>query len=168
MSAVSAGRRPRAHAAPAPERTVYLHPGKIYAAAGPATVTTILGSCVAVCLFDAEARVGGINHYLLPHWAGGADASARYGNVALQALLERVVSLGARPGALQAKVFGGACVLEAFRGDGGGHLGERNAELAAAFLRERGIALAASDTGGHRGRKLVFRTDDGTALVRVL
>ena len=168
MNAALAGRRREPGAAPAPARSVYLHPGKLFAAAEPATVSTILGSCVAVCLFDAEQGVGGVNHYLLPHWAAGAEASARYGNVALAALLERVLALGARREALQAKVFGGACVLDAFRGDGAGHLGERNARLADGFLRGEGIAVAARDVGGSRGRKLLFRTDDGTALVRAL
>jgi chemotaxis protein CheD len=149
---------------------VYLHPGKIYAGADPAAVTTILGSCVAVCLFDAGRGVGGINHYLLPHWAAGSEATARYGNVALRALLDRVTALGARRDALQAKVFGGACVLDAFRGTGHGavHLGERNTELALHFLADEAIQVSARDVGGSRGRKLIFRTDDGTALVRAL
>lgn len=169
MSALPAVRRPAA-AVPAPPSAVYLHPGKMFAGAEPATVTTILGSCVAVCMFDAGRGVGGINHYLLPHWAAGSEGSARYGNVALRALLDRVVALGARREALQAKVFGGACVLAAFReaGPGAMHLGERNSELAAAFLAEASIPLVGRDVGGTRGRKLIFRTDDGTALVRTL
>lgn len=172
MSAAPAGHLSAGAPAPAaapPSRSIYLHPGKIYAGAEPAVVTTILGSCVAVCLWDAGRGVGGINHYLLPHWAAGSEATARYGNVALRALLDRVVALGARRDALQAKVFGGACVLDAFRpGQGATHLGERNSELAVHFLASESIRVVASDVGGSRGRKLIFRTDDGTALVRAI
>ena len=80
--------------------------------AWPAQITTVLGSCVAVCLFDAEVRVGGMNHYLLAQPVNG-EHSARFGAVAVPALIDAVVKGGGRPGSLKAKVFGGAAVTSA-------------------------------------------------------
>jgi len=143
----------------------YLHPGQIFASERPTLVSTILGSCVAVCLFDPVARVGGVNHYLLP--IAGRERSTRFGDVAIPALMEEVVSRGASRAYLQAKVFGGACVVECFRGNRR-HLGEENAELALLTLEREGIPVLDGDVGGPKGRKLLFQTDDGTAWIRTL
>ena len=91
---------------PAPAR-VYLAPGRLYASGEDVQVTTILGSCVSVCIWDAQAQVGGINHFLLP---SGSPASPRFGESAVALLIGRVLELGAQRGRLAAKVFGGACV----------------------------------------------------------
>lgn len=155
---------------PVPEdamRSIYLHPGQILASSQPCSVTTILGSCVAVCLWDGEMQVGGINHFLLPHRAGGGSASPRFGNVAMEQLFRGLLAEGARREGLRAKVFGGACVLEALRGLGRS-LGPKNVEVARRFLNEQGIPVVAEDTEGDRGRKLTFRTNDGSATVRML
>jgi len=108
---------------------VYLQPGQLYASAQPSAVTTVLGSCVAVCLWDPIEAVGGMNHYLLPFFAGAGQGSPRFGNFAMTELVDRLVALGASKARLQAKVFGGACVLEAFQAREG-HLGEKNAGVA--------------------------------------
>jgi chemotaxis protein CheD len=139
----------------------------VFASGEPAEVTTILGSCVAVCLWDRRLRVGGANHFLLPHGAGGGNDSARFGNVAVERLIMELVALGSQKVDLQAKVFGGAAVIEAFRGREG-HLGSNNVELARALLMEHGIPIVAEDVGGHRGRKVIFQTDSGIALVRLI
>jgi chemotaxis protein CheD len=146
---------------------VYLHPGQLFASAGAATVTTVLGSCVAACLFDPKTRLGGMNHYLMPHWAGDGESSLRFGTVAMSALLERLLALGARREELRAKVFGGASVLGGASAKPG-HLGEQNVDRALAFLRDAGVDLIARDTGGQHGRKLVFNTDGGAAWVKAL
>ncbi len=146
---------------------VYLHPGQLFASAEPSVVTTILGSCVSVCLYDAARGIGGLNHFLLPHWAGGEAASPRFGNVAITTLVERLGALGAPRSSLRAKLFGGACVTGAaeHRPD---HLGAKNAACATTILGELGIPILPGDLGGRRGRKLVFHTADGTALVKDL
>jgi chemotaxis protein CheD len=112
-------------------------------------------------------RIGGTNHFLLPTWASGAEASARYGNVATSQLIERVQRLGSRRVNLQAKVFGGACVLEAFR-EREHHLGQKNVEAALRALEDERITVVAQDVGGHRGRKVVFHIDDGSAWVKLI
>jgi len=153
-------------ATPAPT-SVYLHPGQLFVANAPSVVTTILGSCVAVCLWDLRLGIGGINHYLLPTGLKTASTGLRYGNVAIELLLDRLEQAGARRSNLRAKVFGGACVLDAMRGKGN-HLGDKNVEMANKALAEAGIPVVASDVGGGRGRKLIFHSHDGSALVKLL
>ena len=147
-----------------PRRSVYLHAGQVHAAAEPSSLVTVLGSCVAVCLWDREAGVGGMNHFLLPH-PTLRERSPRFGAFAMPHLLEQVLGLGARRERLEAKVFGGACVIEAFRGR---NLGSENAELALKALEEARIPVVERDVGGRHGRKLVFHTDVGAAWVRRL
>jgi chemotaxis protein CheD len=127
-------------------------------------VTTILGSCVAVCLYDREMRVGGMNHYLLPHAVTGDRFAARFGTVAVDRLVERMLELRTDPRRLQAKVFGGACIVGNTRG--GKSLGTQNAELAFACLERWNIPVVAHDVEGARGRKLIFHSDDGVVWVR--
>lgn len=145
-------------------RSVYLHAGQVHAAAEPSSVVTVLGSCVAVCLCDREAGVGGVNHFLLPH-PTLREQSARFGAFAMSHLLEEVFKLGARRERLEAKVFGGACVIEALKGR---NLGTENVELALKALEGAGVPVLERDVGGHNGRKLVFHTDVGAAWVRKL
>jgi chemotaxis protein CheD len=155
--------------APASESSrvgVYLHAGQLAAPERPAAITTILGSCVAVCLWDSALRQGGMNHFLLPYWSGNGSASARFGNVAVDALIESLGRIGSRKGSLQAKLFGGACVIRAFTS--GERLGVKNVQLARKLLAGHGVPVVAEDVLGRRGRKLVFHTDDGAAWVKDL
>jgi chemotaxis protein CheD len=152
---------------PGERRSVYLQPGQVLASAEATETTTVLGSCVAVCLWDRRLRTGGANHFLLPYLADGESASARYGNVAIERLVRDLERLGSRREHLVAKVFGGASVLEAFR-DARDHLGAKNVDLARRILGAHAIPIVAEDVMGARGRKLVFHTDSGIALVRLL
>jgi chemotaxis protein CheD len=147
--------------------TVYLHPGQLFVAVGPATVSTILGSCVAVCIWDSTLGIGGINHYLLPSGLSTAPKGLRYGNVAIESLLQKLARAGTRVSNLRAKLFGGACVLDAMRGKEG-HLGDKNVEMARKTLAAVEIPIVASDVGGARGRKLIFHPHDGSARVKLL
>ena len=143
----------------------YLHAGHMVVSREPCRVTTVLGSCVAVALWDPSSGIGGVNHFLLPQ---GCD-SARFGNVAVRTLIREVVAAGGRRRLLQAKLFGGACVLRAFKGVGSGtHLGQKNVEVARQILIDEGIPVTAEDVEGDRGRKLIFQTHDGAAWVRSL
>jgi len=150
-----------------PVAALYLHPGDVHVTVRPTQLTTILGSCVSVCLFDARARVAGMNHFLLPRAPENAVASTRYGDVAMDVLVARMLSLGASRDRMIAKLFGGANVLRAF-GEGELHIGLANVELARLALERQGIAVGAEDVGGPRGRKLVFVAPDGAAWVRVI
>jgi chemotaxis protein CheD len=143
----------------------YLHAGQLLAFSTPTAITTVLGSCVAVCLYDPAAKVGGMNHFLLPLHVE-RDRSPRFGTVAVPALVEAVVRAGASPKGLVAKVFGGASVIGAMAQ--GRRLGEENAALALRLLEEARIPVLDQDVGGSRGRKVVFFVDEGTAWVRQL
>lgn len=163
---ISAGGTPQVIVPPAsPAPTAFLHPGNMLVSAAPIRLTTIVGSCISVCLWDAVARMGGVNHFLLPFGGGAGPATLRFGNIAVARLIESLEALGSARADLVAKVFGGACVVEAFleRGD---HLGLRNARAAVDALAREGVPIVASDTGGRRGRKIIFDTDSGAVWVR--
>lgn len=145
----------------------YLHAGLYFAAREPTVVTTILGSCVAVCLWDPVKKAGGINHFLLPDWVGEGRMSPRFGNVAVASLIEALSGLGCRVSNLKAKIFGGASVLGEGRRSPDS-LGARNTQVALRLLKEEGIPLLAGDVGGCRGRKLEFYSDNGETRVKKL
>jgi len=142
----------------------FLYPGLIYTSAGQRAVTTVLGSCVAVCLWDPLKGAGGMNHYLLPLWNGDGLATPRYGNIAISMLIERLTALGCARSNLAAKIFGGANVL----GSASGvlNVGERNIALAENALAENGIRIVSRDTGGFAGRKVTFLTGSGDVFVK--
>lgn len=146
----------------------YLHAGQLFFDHAPTIVTTIVGSCVAVCLWDARSGIGGVNHYLLASAPGATAPLGRFGSTAIPELVERVVKLGAKRERLEAKIFGGACVMPTLKSAGGGSLGARNVEIARELLSKLSIPIVASDVGGARGRKVIFHTDDGTAWVKHL
>lgn len=145
----------------------YLHAGHLFVSGTPCRVSTILGSCVSVALFDPVAQVGGLNHFLLPQGPENTAPSARFGTIAVPWLIDALVAAGAQRRSLQAKVFGGACVLRAFRTTAG-NLGTKNVRVAKAILQAEGIPIVAEDVDGERGRKLIFQTHDGAAWVRSL
>lgn len=150
-----------------PVATMYLHPGQFFASSQPTAVTTILGSCVAVCLWDPIGKIGGMNHFLLPYWTEEGHSSPRFGSDAIQLLIEALLELGAQRRGIQAKVFGGACVLGAFQHDED-HLGARNVRVALRVLDEERIPILQQDAGGRNGRKLVFQTDNGAVRLKTL
>lgn len=146
----------------APSSSVYLHPGQMTVTDEEQSVTTILGSCVAVCLWDPVSRVGGMVHFLLPAWDRySGNKSPRHGDVALPSLLDEMKKRGARISTMRAKVFGGACVLRAFASNGNDHLGAKNVDIARALLREAGIPIVEEDTLGSVSRKVHFNTRTG-------
>lgn len=145
------------------EKQTYLHPGQLCFATEPTVVTTVLGSCVSVCLYDEEHTAAGVNHFLLPGSLARTE-SPRFGESANAILLLRFRELGVPVSRLRAKVFGGASM----GGSSAGDLASRNVEVAVDFLRGYAIPIVSQDTGGERGRKLIFRTTDATAWVRLL
>jgi chemotaxis protein CheD len=145
-------------------RTHYLFPGTLFAASDPHLVTTVLGSCVSVCLQDPSTGIGGINHFLLPFWNGEGLSTPRYGNIAIPKLVEKMEAMGCIRGELLAKVFGGASMWVSSKGLIG--IGERNISLALTLLEELRIPVVASDVGGYSGRKILLDTRSGRVLMR--
>ena len=140
----------------------YLIPGKIFTAAQPFAISTIVGSSLALCLWDSEHGVGGANHFMLPEGPEEDETATRYANVANPALLRRMLELGADRKTLEAKIFGGSQPPVTF-GKTGESLGDRNVKVVSSFLHMNGIRITQSEVGGTHGRKLVFHTDDGRA-----
>jgi chemotaxis protein CheD len=144
----------------------FLQPGHLLVPGAPTTITTILGSCVAVCIWDAGRQVGGMNHFMLPMPAAGSAASPRFGNVAMDELVSRLRAAGGRLPFMRARVFGGACMFAGMQS--AEHLGHKNAELALDFLSRRGIDVVEVEVGGNRGRKLTFNTDEGSVCLTTI
>lgn len=141
-------------------KRVHLIQGEYKVFADPNVVlTTILGSCVAACLRDPVAGVGGMNHFLLPGTVGpgGGDAT-RYGVHLMELLINDMLKKGARRDRIEAKVFGGAKTIASFS-----NVGEQNVAFAMQFLKDEGIPVIGSSTGGQHGRKLEFWPVSGRA-----
>ena len=142
----------------------FLYPAALFVNSKPYEVSTILGSCVAVCLWDPYTQIGGINHYMLPLWNGQGLASPKYGNIAIQKLLEKLLALGCKKHNLRAKVFGGAEVIDTNVTQF--HIGQRNIVIAFDMLAEEKIPVLSSSVGGKHGRKIIFFTNTGEVMQR--
>lgn len=146
-------------------KRVYLMPGDFHVAELPTQISTILGSCVSICLWDSRKRVGAMNHYLLPEWHDGDRSSTRFGNVATLAILEGLLDLGCEPKHLKAKVFGGAALFTGAERYAVS-LGAKNVDTALHMLAHAKIPVIGQDTGGQHGRKVIFDTTDCSAWSR--
>jgi chemotaxis protein CheD len=141
--------------------SAYVHPGRQIAGPAAGDYTTVVGSGVAVCVWDPIANVAGMAHFLLPE-KGNAPPAPRFGDVGMRQLLDELKRLGAQPSRLRAAVFGGSAPPIAAES---GHLGERNVAAANTFLTANGIAIVQRDVGGAGGRKVVFVPASGRAEV---
>lgn len=141
----------------------YLYPSALFAEKTPYLVDTVLGSCVAVCLFDTKLCIGGINHFMLPLWNGNGLASPKYGNIATEKLIEKMLRNGSSTSDLVAKVFGGANQMNSSM-----EIGARNIEIAKEVLAHHGIQIVAENVGGTVGRKLKYHTGTGQVMMKFL
>ncbi|MDW7971982.1 MAG: chemotaxis protein CheD [Thermodesulfovibrio sp.] len=136
----------------------FLLPGNIYLTNNSTYIVTILGSCVAVCLWDEETKMGGMNHYLLPLWNGEGVPTPKYGNVAIPKLIGKFQDRGIEPKRLKAKIFGGANLLSGQNKEKISLIGERNIEIALEMLEKYKIPIISYDVGGNTGRKIIMNT----------
>lgn len=141
-------------------------PSGLFVSREPHTIVTILGSCVAVCIYDIQLKFGGANHFMLPLWNGSGLASPRYGNIAIGILIEKMVRFGSDKKNLVAKIFGGARMLN--EQSNIFNIGERNIELAYEIFKKEEIRIIAASTGGVKGRKIYFDTLTGDVLQKYL
>ncbi|OED34403.1 hypothetical protein AB833_32200 [Chromatiales bacterium (ex Bugula neritina AB1)] len=145
---------------------VQILPGDCYVSSRDELLSTVLGSCISVCLYDPVARLGGMNHYLLPEGdkriAGTADA-ARYGNFAMNELIATLVELGARKSGLEAKVFGGGAMFTSEQ-----DVGQRNIKFADEYLKNEHIEVVGRDVGLPFSRKIRFSPVTGKVMVKRL
>lgn len=131
-------------------------PGDFYVARKPEeTIVTVLGSCVSACIRDPITGFGGLNHFMLPEgettdW-NGIGAAFRYGNFAMEALINAVLKSGCARQNLEVKLFGGANMYGSAAG-----VGEKNATFARRYLEAEGIPIAGQDLGGEHGRRIHY------------
>jgi chemotaxis protein CheD len=129
-------------------------------------ISTVLGSCVAACLWDRATGFGGMNHFMLPE--GGSDTgglAGRYGIFAMEQLINELIKRGGRKQGFEAKVFGGGAVMKNFTTM---NVGERNAKFVLDFLRTEGIRVASQDLLDVHPRRVVFFPTTGRALCKKL
>lgn len=147
---------------------MYVHPGQVVVSDEPGSLTTILGSCVAVCLHDPKIRVGGLNHFLLPMESPSEELVGRYAPTAISQLVELMQLQGAAVNRMVAHIIGGAAVLAAFGRPGQQHLGMRNVAIAREMMAQYRIPVASFDVGGTRGRKLQFVPRSGVTCIHLI
>jgi two-component system chemotaxis response regulator CheB len=142
----------------------YLYPGMVYAAKEETEISTLLGSCVTIVLFDPVNKIGGMNHYLLPQSDSVASQTARYGNVAFPQLLEEMKRLGAKVENLKAKVFGGGNVVSSLSSMDS--IGQKNILFAVNSLEKMKIPIVEKNVGGEQGRRIALLTSTGSVTHR--
>ena len=138
-------------------------PGEYFVASESVAIMTVLGSCIAACLWDSRTRVGGMNHFMLPD--GGDDTSGRYGSYAMELLINEMMKQGARRETLQAKIFGGGQVMHNFTTM---NVGERNTRFVQDYLATERIPVVSEDVLDIYPRKVVFFPVTGKAMVKRL
>lgn len=150
-----------------------IHPGEFHATSDPVIISTVLGSCIAVVLHDSQARIGGMNHFLLPGSVDKAHlyttSEGRYGIFAMELLINQLLKIGARKERLQAKVFGGARM---FNFDSGNKntpkVAESNVAFALEYLNTEGIPVISQNVGGNRGRKVLCFPDTFQVFLKTI
>jgi chemotaxis protein CheD len=129
-----------------------------------AEMSTVLGSCVALCLFDPEARLGGMNHFLLAEPpVSGDSVDVFYGTYLMELLVNQMLAKGARKSRLKAHLYGGANVNRNMM-----RIGSANADFARSFVQREGIELVRSDLGGNNARRVDFRPASGQVRCRTV
>jgi chemotaxis protein CheD len=142
---------------------IYLHPGEMCFCDRPTRVETVLGSCVSITMWNARLQIGCICHAVLPRQRG-ADDPFKYVDSSIQFMLRALEKHSSRRGDLEVKLFGGASM----RLPSPNHksVGSQNIDMATTVLRDEGITVRISDTGGTSGRKLLFYTGTGEVFVK--
>lgn len=151
------------------EWTFKILPGEYHANDKGETIVTTLGSCISACIRDMRTGIGGMNHFMLPEASGdatdwaGVSASARFGNHAMEMLINDIIKLGGNKKHFEAKLFGGALMGGA---ETGMRIGDQNIRFAREYLRTENIMVTATDVGGNCARKVYFNPKDGKVTVK--
>lgn len=144
----------------------YLFQSNLFVSKKPFHIETILGSCVAVCLYDHRNKYGGMNHFMVPLWNGVGLASPKYGNIAVDSLIENMIAIGSQKKDIIAKLFGGANQFD-YKNDVLA-VGERNIQIAKSMLESHRISVMSESLGGIQGRKIIFDTASGQVLMKYI
>jgi chemotaxis protein CheD len=149
-----------------------LLPGEYYVTSTRERIATVLGSCVSACVRDRRLGIGGMNHFMLPldeslgasAWGAAASAATRYGNVAMERLINDILKSGGRRESLEVKLVGGGKVLGEMAID----IGARNIEFVRKYVAAEGFGIAGEDLGGLFPRKVQYAPESGRLRVKKL
>ncbi|MBT3437006.1 MAG: chemoreceptor glutamine deamidase CheD [Oceanospirillaceae bacterium] len=150
--------------------TAKLMPGEVYVSGEDEMIMTVLGSCVSACIRNPRTNIGGMNHFMLPQMGASASmltldgTAARYGNWAMEVLINEILNYGGSKRDLEVKLFGGGKVLDNMTMD----IGKRNIDFVFSFLDKEGINVVAHDVGDRFPRKLLYFPNTGKVRVRKL
>jgi chemotaxis protein CheD len=139
--------------------------GEAFALSAPASLTSVLGSCVGVALHHPRRKIGALAHVVLPEAAGRAGSPAKFADSAIPHLLELLEAAGAPPGGLVAKITGGASM---FASGGPLQVGESNVQAVVRALEAASITLLGQHVGGSKGRKVIFDVATGELTIEVV
>lgn len=139
-------------------------PGEYFVSGENIVISTVLGSCIAACLWDRSLNIGGMNHFMLPD-GDSSDAGGRYGSYAMELLINEMIKLGARRETMQAKIFGGGQVMANFTTM---NVGERNTDFVTQYLQTERIPIVSEDVLDIYPRKVVYFPATGKAMVKRL
>jgi len=141
--------------------------GQFYVTKENEAIVTVLGSCISACIRDPQAGIGGMNHFMLPADNSGNGAklseSARYGNFAMEMLINEILKNGGKKKNLEVKIFGGGKILRNVT-----DVGERNIEFAITYIKTEGLNLLSSDVGSAHPRKVYYFPDSGRVRIKKL
>jgi chemotaxis protein CheD len=152
--------------------TARLLPGEYYVTRHAEALCTVLGSCVSACVRDARLNIGGMNHFMLPldgsngesNWGAAVSGATRYGNVAMERLINEILKLGGRREDLEIKLVGGGRVLTEMSND----VGARNIDFVRQYVRDEGFKVLNEDLGNVFARRVVYFPQTGRMRVRKL
>lgn len=131
-------------------------------AASSVRMTTVLGSCIAACIFDPNKKIGGMNHFLLPEAMSGNSSNVKYGAYLMELLLNDLLKSGAQRRHMRAKLYGGSKMNISV-----GNVGERNIAFVQKYLQNEGIPIEANDLGGNHSRRVIFYPTTGEVELKV-
>ncbi|WMS87674.1 chemoreceptor glutamine deamidase CheD [Pleionea litopenaei] len=147
-----------------------IKPGEFYVSKSPELIVTVLGSCVSACITDRVNQIGGMNHFMLPVTPGAksdptnvTSESARYGNFAMEFLINNIIRNGGERRYLEVKIFGGSKVIKRMS-----DVGEKNIQFILKYVESEALNVLAKDLGGESPRKVVYNPMNGIVRIKKL
>ncbi len=146
-------------------------PGEYYVTKHNEIITTVLGSCVSACVHDTAAGIGGMNHFMLPisegsGWGGADDlvgSATRYGNYAMEHMINQILKNGGDRNNLEIKIFGGGKIISSLT-----DIGEQNVQFIRQYIETEGLRLVSENVGDLFPRKIIYYPVTGKVLVKKL
>lgn len=147
---------------------IFLQPGEFFFGDSDTRIRTLLGSCVAITLWHARLRIGGMCHYMLPKRRRGAanELDGKYADEAVQLFLREIAGSGTRVEEYEAKLFGGGRMFSAAQRGRFTDVSDQNMEAGRALLSAHGFTVHAEDLGGMGHRQIIFDVASGAVWVR--